>query len=336
MKFQKLLQSVDFKKVALAFERMYPDDKRMLSFLKCHYDILCHITPVYDENANAQECRISYIYDEIVNKSYLSAFPLEGDKWSASLCKEIIIDCDVNATKEEIVACCLWHTSFYGYTEKQLAETAKEFGFYRDKTDIEISMFELNKNLQKLEELGCIIDTLPTYNDIKNIVKTRANLKHSRWKQRHIKKRIRNRLFRRDFLKTEYYNYINAIAQFILDIYKFSPYDDVSLLQNLCFLFQSKRFSTYSFQSYTYGKSNSDKYLTELITQYNGLEQKDVFTNAIIYLIKPKTTDLSPTLEENELCKYINSLCPNGNNTTRVRTNYSLNEESLLIIGFYD
>jgi len=124
MKLQELLQSVDFKKVALAFERMYPDDKHMLSFLKCHYDILCHITPIYDENANAQECRISYIYDEIVNKSYLSAFPLEGDKWSASLYKEIIIDCDVNATKEEIVACCLWHTSFYGYTEKQLAETA--------------------------------------------------------------------------------------------------------------------------------------------------------------------------------------------------------------------
>ena len=122
MKFQELLQSVDFKKVALAFERMYPDDKHMLSFLKCHYDILCHITPIYDENANAQECRISYIYDEVDNKSYLSAFPLEGDKWSVSLCKKVIVDHNVTATQEEIVACCLWHTSFWGYTEEQLSE----------------------------------------------------------------------------------------------------------------------------------------------------------------------------------------------------------------------
>ena len=154
MKLQELLQSVDFKKVALAFERMYPDDKHMLSFLKCHYDILCHITPIYDENANAQECRISYIYDEIVNKSYLSAFPLEGDKWSASLYKEIIIDCDVNATKEEIVACCLWHTSFWGYTEEQLSETAKDFNIYRDKTDLEISEYKLNINLAELKRIA--------------------------------------------------------------------------------------------------------------------------------------------------------------------------------------
>lgn len=84
----------------------------MLPYLKCHYDILCHTEPVYDENANSQECRISLYYDELVNKTYLSAYPLEGDKWSASLCKEVIIDPEVIATKEEIVACCLWHTSF--------------------------------------------------------------------------------------------------------------------------------------------------------------------------------------------------------------------------------
>ena len=135
MKLQEFLHSIDFKGVALAFERMYPEDKHMLPFLKCHFDILYHMTPVYDENANSQECRISLYYDELVNKTYLSVYPLEGDKWSASLCKEVIIEPEVIATKEEIVACCLWHTSFYGYTEEQLAETAKDFSVYRDKTE---------------------------------------------------------------------------------------------------------------------------------------------------------------------------------------------------------
>lgn len=39
--------------------------------------------PIYDENANSQECRISLYFDENINKTYLSAYSLEGDKWSA-------------------------------------------------------------------------------------------------------------------------------------------------------------------------------------------------------------------------------------------------------------
>ena len=117
MILQDYLKSVEFTKVTEAFKKMYPDDAHMLPYLKCHYDILCHAEPVYDENANSQKCRISLYHDEIINKTYLSAYPLEGDKWSASLCKEVIIEPEVNATKEEVAACCLWHTSFYGYTE---------------------------------------------------------------------------------------------------------------------------------------------------------------------------------------------------------------------------
>ena len=209
MILQDYLKSIEFIKVACAFKKMYPDDINMLPYLKCHYDILCHTEPIYDENANSQECRISLHYDEIVNKTYLSAYPLEGDKWSASLCKEMIIEPEVNATKEEIVACCLWHTSFYGYTEEQLAETAKDFSIYRNKTDLEISLIELKENLQKIEKLECKIDSLPTYNDVKGIVKTRANINYKNWKQKHINKHARNRLFRKDFRVCK----INCVTQ---------------------------------------------------------------------------------------------------------------------------
>ena len=248
MILQDYLKSVEFMKVAEAFKKMYPNDFHMLPYLKCHYDILCHTEPVYDENANSQECRISLYYDEIVNKTYLSAYPLEGDKWSASLCKEVIIDPEVIATKEEIVACCLWHTSFYGYTEEQLAETAKDFSVYRDKTDLEISLLELKENLHELEKLGCLINSLPIYNDVKTIVKMRANIHQKKWKQKHINKRIRNRLFRKDFLKNEYNNYLSSIVRFIIDIYKINPNSDASILQNLCKLFQAKRFVAYSYR----------------------------------------------------------------------------------------
>lgn len=207
MILQDYIKSVEFIKVAGAFKKMYPDDFHMLPYLKCHYDILCHTEPVYDENANSQECRISLYYDELVNKTYLSAYPLEGDKWSASLCKEVIIDPEVIATKEEIVACCLWHTSFYGYTEEQLAETAKDFSVYRDKTELEFSQFELDNSLAELKRIGYENISLPSYEVVKRIVKRRVNHTYNNWKRKHINKRVRNRLFRKEFLKISYYQY---------------------------------------------------------------------------------------------------------------------------------
>lgn len=331
MKLQELLQSVDFKKVALAFERMYPDDKHMLSFLKCHYDILCHITPAYDENVNSQECRISYIYDEIVNRSYLSAFPLEGDKWSASLYKEIIIDCDVNVTKEEIVACCLWHTSFWGYTEEQLSETAKDFNIYRDKTGLEISEYKLNINIAELKRIGCKNISLPRYQEVKGIVKMRANREYNKWKQKHIDKRLRNRLFRKEFLKTAYYDYLNSIVRFIMNIY--GSNEEIS--ETLCKLFNLKRFAAYSFKSYTYGKTDSIKYLKELLFDYKGIDNEYIFSNVIICIVKP-TTNINPTTEEIGLCKAIYSLCPKGINHTFIKSDMGLKDESKIYAGFYE
>lgn len=334
MKLQELLHSVDFKEVALAFKRMYPADKHMLPFLKCHFDILYHMTPIYDKKANSQECRISYIYDEIFNKSYLSSFPLEGDKWSVSLCKEMVIEPEVNATKEEIAACCLWHTSFYGYTEEQLTETAKDFSVYRDKTDLEISLLEIKENLQELEKLGCQINSLPAYNDVKSIVKMRANINYYNWKQKHINKRIRNRLFRRDFLKTEYNNYLNSISNFILDIYKNNRNRDVYMLQNLCNLFQAKRFVAYSYQSYTFGESNSAEYLIDLITQYTAFDRDFIFSNVILCLEKAENNPVL-TPEEEKLRSTVYSLCPNGDNKTIINSDLSLKGECRILVGFY-
>ena len=334
MTLQELLKSVEFKLIAGAFKKMYPDDIHMLPFLKCHYDILCHMTPVYDETANSQECRVSFYYDEIFKKSYFSAFPLEGDSWSTSLCKEIVIDSNVIASNEEIAACCLWHTSFYGYTERQQSQTAKDLSDYKDKTDLEISLIELKENLQEIKELGCKIDLMPTYNDVKGIVKIRANINYKNWTKKHINKRVRNRLFRKDFLKTEYNNYINGIAKFILDIYKNMQNRDVYMLQNLCKLFQAKRFAAYSYQSYTFGESNSAEYLTDLITLYAAFNRDFVFSNAIFCLEKAEN-DSTLTLEEEKLLNTIYSLCPNGDNKTIITRDASLKGEIRILVGFY-
>lgn len=53
MTYQELLLSVDFRKVADAYCKMYPEQAHMLPFLKCHYDMLCNTTPVFDPDANS-------------------------------------------------------------------------------------------------------------------------------------------------------------------------------------------------------------------------------------------------------------------------------------------
>ena len=333
MILQDYLKSVEFIKVAEAFKKMYPDDIHMLSFLKCHYDILCHTEPIYDENANSQECRISLYYDEIINKTYLSAYPLEGDKWSASLCKEVIIEPEVIATKEEIVACCLWHTSFYGYTEEQLVETAKDFSVYRDKTELEISQFELDNSLAELKRIGCETISLPSYESVKGIVKRRANRTYANWKRKHINKRVRNRLFRKEFLKTAYYQYLNSIARFIIDIW--TPDAENLTLEEICKISGSKRFASYSYNSYSYGKCDGFDYLKELIFNFNGFDKDYIFSNVTICLIKP-FNNLNLSALEKDLCQAIYSLCPHGINKTVVKSNAILGEETKIIVGFYD
>ncbi len=333
MILQDYIKSVEFIKVAGAFKKMYPDDFHMLPYLKCHYDILCHTEPVYDENANSQECRISLYYDELVNKTYLSAYPLEGDKWSASLCKEVIIDPEVIATKEEIVACCLWHTSFYGYTEEQLAETAKDFSVYRDKTELEFSQFELDNSLAELKRIGYENISLPSYEVVKRIVKRRANHTYNNWKRKHINKRVRNRLFRKEFLKISYYQYLNSIARFIIDIW--TPDAENLTLEEICKISGSKRFASYSYNSYSYGKCDGSDYLKELIFNFNGFNKDYIFSNVTICLIKP-VDKLNLLDKEKDLCQTIYLLCPHGINKTVVKSDINLIRESKIVVGFYE
>jgi hypothetical protein len=116
MTFKELLDSVTFDEVASQIVRMYPDMKDGLGWFNLHYDILRKMKPVRHINANSDVCYISMKDWEDGTGLHLDAFPMEGDLWEHSLTKELIIAPDVKASNEELAACCLWHTSFYGFT----------------------------------------------------------------------------------------------------------------------------------------------------------------------------------------------------------------------------
>lgn len=131
---------------------------------------------------------------------------MEGDLWEHSLTKEIVLDADVHVTDAEIVACCLWHTSFYGFTKGQ----KKEFANIDFKSKVkELKTIMLNnggyvpskRELLPFKKQEMIEDTkkIVWYGD-KNVNRTK-----------------RKRLFRQAFMET-YYERMEAIGSFIVQV----------------------------------------------------------------------------------------------------------------------
>ena len=120
MTFKELLDSVQFEDVAPHIVRMYPDMENSIGWYKIHFDMLRLMNPVYHEDANDKVCNIAMKDWEDGSGLHLDAYPMEGDLWEHSLTKELIIAPEVKASNEELAACCLWHTSFYGFIEKHM------------------------------------------------------------------------------------------------------------------------------------------------------------------------------------------------------------------------
>lgn len=132
MTFKELLNTVTFEEVAPCLLQMHPETKGTLKWYKIHFDMLRQMTPKYDDDANSDVCNITLRKTED-GSSRLDAYPMEGDLWEHSLTKEIILAPDVKATNAEIAACCIWHTSFYGFVDKQAQEYLRF-----DEDDLEI------------------------------------------------------------------------------------------------------------------------------------------------------------------------------------------------------
>lgn len=120
MTFKELLNSVQFEDVAPHIVRMYPDMENSIGWYKIHFDMLRLMNPVYHEDANDKVCNITMKDWEDGSGLHLDAYPMEGDLWEYSLTKELIIAPEVKVSNEELVACCLWQTSFYGFIEKHM------------------------------------------------------------------------------------------------------------------------------------------------------------------------------------------------------------------------
>lgn len=130
MRLIDLLHKYSFEEIALYISK-YDGGKNSLAPYKVHYDILSGLTPVADKTSESKAI-ISYYEEDDAGESndqqLLDAYPLEGAPWEEVVGYELeITDC-VNAPEAEIAACCLWHTSFFGFTQAQRQEFLNRIG----------------------------------------------------------------------------------------------------------------------------------------------------------------------------------------------------------------
>lgn len=161
MTYKELLDSVSFEEIVPYIEK-YHGGKGCLVLYKIHYDMLRHLTP-NPEDAYYKTATVSHgEQDEDWPEPHLNVHPIEGQIWEGALTMELVIEPDVTEPLAEIAACCLWHTSFYGFTEEQTK--AKFESWDRDMTDEELIACEYWNRVGMIAEF--IAQNLPSSSDI--------------------------------------------------------------------------------------------------------------------------------------------------------------------------
>ncbi len=188
MTYQELLKQVPFEDIVKPYKRMYPDWWDSLDSLKQHYDILLSLVPAKlpknERTAHIKYDKTDWYADDeqqTEDQRHWSLFAgadLEFYEWEKVVAKELIIDDEVTESLAEIAACCLWHSSFDGYTleqkKKRMDELDKNIKESSAPNSKKYSTRELmekwKQELEKTEEKGkdCICCWLRHFTDYAN------------------------------------------------------------------------------------------------------------------------------------------------------------------------
>ena len=309
MTFKELLNSVSFEEVAPEIVRMYPKAEHDLRWYKVHFDMLRQMEPKRHEDSNGDVCHITMSKWDDKSEPRLDAHPMEGDWWEHSLTKEIIVAPDVKATNAEIAACCLWHTSFYGFVREQQEEDLRfdegdmeiedrwdDYIYYKVRAKRYFSTIRRNDGY-----VPSVKKLLPAKR-IELIGRTKEFFWCISQSMNKIKKKRR---FRREFM-AHYYERMMNISRFITQAIPALSDDRSNMdIGQLCGLFHSDLFSSESFTSYADEKTSGARYLYELFDKY-GIEPR---LDRIVVVVTTGEYHQELTKDEKKLCEILVGDC---------------------------
>ena len=309
MTFKELLNSVSFGEVAPEIVRMYPKAEHDLRWYKIHFDMLRLMEPKRHEDSNGDVCHISMSKWDEDSEPRLDAHPMEGDWWEHSLTKELVIAPEVKATNAEIAACCLWHTSFYGYVREQQEE---ELRF--DEGDIEIEdrwddyiyyKVRAERYFVIIRRNGGYILSVRELAPAKKQELTRLSKEYFWCISQSMNKIKKKRQFRREFM-AHYYERMMNISRFIVQaIPALSDERNTMSIGQLCGLFHADLFSSEVITSFADEKTSGARYLCDLWEKYDRESRLD----RIVVVLTAGEYHTELTEDEKKLCEILVGDC---------------------------
>lgn len=308
MTYKELLDSVSFEEIVPYIER-YHGKKGCLALYKIHYDMLRHLTP-NPEDSYYKNATVSHGEpDEDWPEPHLTVHHIEGQIWEGALTMELVIEPDVTESLAEVAACCLWHSSFYGFTEEQAKAKVESWG--RDITDDKYKCQQAQKWVKMIKEVG---GSVPTETELMSIPSFRDKIQASK-----------------DSIMQGYWNRISMIAEFVANNLP-SDSDIVGIsVADLCRLFFANQYIEYDYRSYCKDENNRADYLIELIDRYEAFEY-GILPNALIVLSTSKKYPL--LMEEMRVAEHIAEMSK-GVIRFIVKTDDTLEQELRMNIAFY-
>ena len=337
MTLKQLLDSLTFDEIAPYILIRYKNCgvRGLLALYKQHFDYLRSLVPTDPDLIERKEARIS-LYKEGEN-IHLDAFPLEGDCWEDSLSKELVIDDEVEASNAEIAACCLWHTSFYGYLPYQREETFDDLFDGIVKKGALLSSYK--EKFSDIIPSKCEMAAIASFHN-----EVRSRMKYYRHRRR-TKQNKRDELclsfekrcwrsMKRRIIKDEYSKRINYCSSFIDHIIgNRCGIDKHVALQELSALYLSSHVAIRRLESIAFNAAKRLDYLMELIEMYGALDDIPHYANSFICL---STSSHYPITEDE---KRIISILTNGKIGTQrfyIKTDDQCGLEMRIDVAFYE
>lgn len=279
MTFKELLNSVEFENVAPHIVKMYPDMADTLGWYKIHFDMLRLMQPIFHKDSNDKACRITMMDWEDGSGLHLEALSMEGDTWEHSLTKELIITPEVEASNEELTACCLWHTSFYGFVKKHVNDSfrindLKMATLDRWDNSLYYKVRAL-RDFRVIRKHGGVIPSTRQLSPTKKAELVKLAKESMRYGNAHLNRTKRKKRFRTEYME-HYYERMAAISDFIVHaIPATGKSRNYMSVKQLCGLFYSDLFCYEEIMSYAPNGESGAKYLYDLLSSYDMIPKMD-------------------------------------------------------------
>ena len=307
MTYSELLHQVSFDEIA-PYIRKYGSEGCSLVWYKIHYDMLRQLEPHLDDDdektATISNAELCYDWEE----PHLDAYPMEGALWESCLAKELNVNEDVNATWAEIAACCLWHTSYYGFTQAQRDETNERLHYYgKNLLDSDITKIRAKRAKIIVESKGFHVPSIKEMLKVpafKNEIRKRID--KVRKLHYHMSHRRNWRRIKRKVIHKQYWERVLDLCDVIKE---FDIKEKSISKESIRELFDANHFETYKYESYTDEGSNRAGWFKELIEKYEAFK-RGIYHNAIFCFTI--SSEYEPTREEIHSMNEIFSLYDNS------------------------